>query len=296
MLQTFRPAQTVFETGIGTGSLGTNKVNGGALPQQMSLKNKLIKGTEMMKALRDANFSSLERNRVVVAAQQAALRAQGIGPELAANRAAAEEEEEEGSVEGSDAEDDREEEGSEDSEEEEDSDAEDSEQDDNSDEEEEEVDEYDLDDDMSFTTARTGPTLGGSARRQSAASALREAQGQQQTGQMIDRTAVPAKVRMSITEKKKLKKKGLSQEEIRDVALKKAAAEKALQRSGTVISNPDSRNTSSVAGSGMSAGLNDTYKDRKHYMAYGDEDATQSFAEESMQPQSNLRNSESMSK
>ena len=31
MLQTFRPAQTVFETGIGTGSMG-NKVNGGALP------------------------------------------------------------------------------------------------------------------------------------------------------------------------------------------------------------------------------------------------------------------------
>ena len=76
MLQTFRPAQTVFETGIGTGSMGT-KINGGAHPQQMSLKNKLVKGAEMMKALREATHASLERNRVAVAQQQAAAKQQG---------------------------------------------------------------------------------------------------------------------------------------------------------------------------------------------------------------------------
>jgi hypothetical protein len=272
MLQTFRPAQTVFETGIGTGSMGT-KINGGAHPQQMSLKNKLVKGAEMMKALREATHASLERNRVAVAQQQAAAKQQGgdvaeDSDEDAEGSEDEEDEEDEDQEFGSDS--DESASGSDDDDQEEDSD------------EDDDVDEYEMDADVSFTTALSGP-----ARRQSAGTALREA--------AIDRTASAPKVRMSITEKKKLKKKGLTQTEIREVALRKLASEKALLESGMEVTDATSREKKSSGGA-MSTGLSDAFRDRKHYMAYGDEDATQSFAEESMQPKSHLRSSESMSK
>lgn len=260
MLQTFRPAQTVFETGIGTATGNTgSKVNGGAHPQQVSQKTKLMKGTEMMKALREATVGSLERNRKAAAQAQAAAREAGEGDE------------------GSDDEDAE-------SDEEEDSDGDDHHAmdvgDDGEDAEEgDEVDEYDVDDEMSFTTARTSG-FGLASRRQSMAAA---------------RSAAPSKVRLSITEKKKLKKKGLSQSEIRDIALRKKANDKALASAGAVVSNADSKADAKAVGGAMSQGLDNTYKD-KHYMAYGDEDATQSFAEEMLQPQSNLRTSESLSK
>ncbi|KAJ1417432.1 P-loop containing nucleoside triphosphate hydrolase protein, partial [Ochromonadaceae sp. CCMP2298] len=71
MLQTFRPAQTVFETGIGTGTGSYHaKINGGSMPQQQSSRTKLAKGAEMMTALRKATVASLERNRVAIAAEQ----------------------------------------------------------------------------------------------------------------------------------------------------------------------------------------------------------------------------------
>ena len=266
MLQTFRPAQTVFETGIGTTTGNTgSKVNGGAHPQQMSQKTKLMKGTEMMKALREATHASLERNRKTVAQAQAAAREAG----------------EEGGA-GDDDSDINDEDHSEGSDEDNNSD-DDQDDEDNDNEDGDEVDEYDVDDEMSFTTARSSG-LGLVSRRQSLAAA---------------RSAAPSKVRLSITEKKKLKKKGLSQTEIREIALRKVANDKALANTGAVVSNADSASGSNAnsksTGGAMSQGLSDTYRD-KHYMAYGDEDATQSFAEEMLQPQSNLRSSESMSK
>jgi hypothetical protein len=283
MLQTFRPSQTVFETGIGTGSLGT-KINGGAHPQQMTLKNKLVKGAEMMKALRQSTHSSLERNRVAVAQQLATAREQGLSRSNNQDDERDDEEEESSNVEDSDGDNSDDQSG-----------APSDEDDDDDSYEGDEVDEYDVDADDSFVTARTGPTTGALSRRQGLADALQ---------QPINRGAAPSKVRLSITEKKKLKKKGLSQEEIRAVAQRKAAAEQAMEESGMEVTEEGSvghkRAAKSTAAAGlagsMSAGLSDAFRDKKHYMAYGDEDANQSFAEESMQPQSHLRTSESMSK
>lgn len=256
MLQTFRPSQTVFETGIGTATGNTgSKVNGGAHPQQISQKTKLMKGTEMMKALREATHASLERNRKVVAQAQAAAKESGGQGQVAEDDSDMDEDEP------SDNDDDDE------SADEGDSDA-------GSEEDGPEVDEYDVDDEMSFTTAKTSGLL---SRRQSLAPL---------------RSSAPSKVRMSLTEKKKLKKKGLSQAEIREVALRKTANDKALASAGAVVSS----DAAAKGGGAMSEGLSDIYRDNKHYMAYGDEDAHQSFAEESNQPQSNLRTSESMSK
>lgn len=272
MLQTFRPSQTVFETGIGTGMANT-KVNGGAHPEQMSQKNKLIKGAEMMKALREATAHSLERNRKAVAQQLAAARESGETMDVE-GESGSEHDSEGDDSEGSDNED-------EDNSDDQDDDHSDADEDD-SDVDLPEVDEYDVDDAasmVSFTTAKSGPS-----RRQSIAAGAGQVNHQQ-----------ASKVRLSITEKKKLKKQGLTQTQIRDIALRKTASEKALASAGAVV-NTESDTKKSGAGGAMSAGLSDKYRDNKHYMAYGDEDATQSFAEESMQPQSGLRTSESMSK
>jgi ATP-dependent RNA helicase DDX54/DBP10 len=57
VLQTFRPAQTVFETGIGTGSTSQ------AVKKKGKQGSKESKGVEIMKALRRTTVSSLERNR-----------------------------------------------------------------------------------------------------------------------------------------------------------------------------------------------------------------------------------------
>lgn len=291
MLQTFRPAQTVFETGIGTGSLGT-KINGGAHPQQMTLKTKLAKGAEMMKALREATHASLERNRVAVAQQLAAAKLQGKTGEGEDRQDDQSEDQDDGS-EGSDSDSDGDGNSSADSDEDED---EDSAEDTGSDDDEgyPEVDEYseaEAEGDLSFVTARSGPHGGAVSRRPSAAAELLK------SATIVNRAAAPSKVRLSMTEKKKLKKKGLSQEEIRAVALRKAAAEHAQEASGLDVTDDSApqKKHKNKAGGAMPAGLSDVFRDRKHYMAYGDEDAAQSFAEESMQPQSHLRSSESMS-
>ena len=125
-------------------------------------------------------------------------------------------------------------------------------------------------------------------------------------------------LRLSIAEKKKLKKKGMSPQEIREVVVmrSKTAAtttnakdEDGLGRSSSSSSSgslkrsrggeghKDGSSTSSSSfGHSMSVGLSDQFRDAKHYMSYGDEDVHASFAEESMQPQSGLRSSESISK
>ena len=124
-------------------------------------------------------------------------------------------------------------------------------------------------------------------------------------------------LRLSIAEKKKLKKKGMSPQEIREVIVmrsKTAAStnandEDGLGRSSSSSSSrslkrsrggeglKDASSTSSNSfGHSMSVGLSDQFRDARHYMSYGDEDVHASFAEESMQPQSGLRSSESISK
>jgi ATP-dependent RNA helicase DDX54/DBP10 len=58
VLQSFRPSQTVFETGIGTGSASYFNANG---PEAGKAKHK--KAADVMKALREVTASALERNK-----------------------------------------------------------------------------------------------------------------------------------------------------------------------------------------------------------------------------------------
>ncbi len=88
------------------------------------------------------------------------------------------------------------------------------------------------------------------------------------------------KTRLSIGEKRKLLRKGLSAEDIAEVVARRALSEKLVGSSMNVVE-------SSAGGEGGS----DAWKD-KYYMAYGNEDVKANFTEDSMQPNSGLRSSE----
>jgi ATP-dependent RNA helicase DDX54/DBP10 len=212
MLQTFRPAQTVLETGIGTGSTSNPKLK---KKSQSDVPGK-DSGIDIMKALRLANDDFLERNRKKLSL--------------------VDEDRDTAAVDDHDAEDvtiGAFHEAYSDDDDEHDVSA---------------VDEYDdtmiLHDDAS----------------------------------VVDNTSIAAatasastKPRLSIAEKRKLKKRGYSSEDIQQYAQSKAL---------TTTTDYDQK----------------SYRDPKFYMAYGTEDERATYAEESLQPKSGLRSSETQSK
>lgn len=239
MLQTFRPAQTVFETGIGMGtgsgnvSLAGSKAHGGHLTTS---KTKQTKGIEMMRALRQVTVGALERNRVS-GRRDAQDENEGVGEssgsdgdsgdesgnESASGDEGGEEEENEGAGE----------------------------------------DEFYADDGSVAGSIDLGRASGGRAANMHVISA----EGN--------------KNRLSIGEKRKLKRKGLSAADIAAVAARKALSGKLSSSSMHVV------DTAAASSSRESGGWKD-----KHYMAYGTEDVKANFTEDSMQPLSGLRSSE----
>jgi hypothetical protein len=211
MLQTYRPAQTIFETGIGlgTGSSFAGKVNGGHL---QSSKAKLTKGIDMMKQLRESTAGALERNRVK-----------------------------------------------------ENKDYKDLENLDTLSEDDwgDDKDEY-LDNDMNSLPSR---------RENHFTSTFSDTDSILHDDNSINVTNMIKKPRLSLTEIRKLKKKGKTAEEIRSIAEKKALSTSLIKES-TTTSNDNS------------------FKDSKYYMAYGNENVKEVFSEDSMQPLSGLRSSE----
>jgi len=259
MLQTFRPSQTVFETGIGTGTgSGYNsKVNGGSHPQLQSAKMKLVKGAEMMKALRAVTAMSLERNR------QAVKKASNRNSSNADDHVNQDDQLDGGASicsAGDGA-----------------------------------LDEFDGDSDCSIDNEcdeyyDSSSVVGSIDMDYHINSNNSSSRGSRGSG----------KVRLSIAEKKKLKKKGVSHQEMREmVTMRSKTAVDGMEQSNTSHSLKRSRSGgeegSSSVGHSMSVGLSDQFRDTRHYMSYGDEDVHASFAEESMQPQSGLRSSESIS-
>eukprot|EP01036_Dinobryon_divergens_P022559 gene22559-30824_t len=233
MLQTFRPAQTVFETGIGTGTCSTSagNVNGGQLLRRAANKTKLDKGVEMMKALRNVTSHALERNRKSVTVLESDLNGQ-------------------------------------------------------KDKDNDDVDEYStIDED-----GEEGEDRMDVDERHLVHDSSVGDNGFDDDASLFTTTSVvvrSGKGRISLTEKRRLKKRGLRGPDIQKIAIEKAKA-KAEANTGTegVVYVSSS---SSATGSSASA----SFRDTKHYMAYGNENEQASFAEDSMQPQSGLRSSES---
>lgn len=198
MLQTFRPNQTVFESGIGTG------LTSNAVKSKNKTGSKEHHGLEVMKALRRANFDHLERNRKKLSLMEL------------------ETQEDEESLEeeiGDDI------------------------------DEEIPCDEYDEDQDIESIE---------SIEHMEAA---------------ID---VPIeKPRLSIAERKKLKKQGISNEQINKIAQQR------LSSLSNIVSTEK---------------ISNSFKDTKHYMSYGTEDVRATYTEEMLQPKSGLRMNETQSK
>jgi ATP-dependent RNA helicase DDX54/DBP10 len=97
--------------------------------------------------------------------------------------------------------------------------------------------------------------------------------------------SLPNKARMSKNEKKKMKKLGLSGIEIKDLNKRKAATEEAIV--SNIVPNKNG-----IHSNGYSNNSNASFKDKKYYMVYGNEDEQANFEEESMQPRSGLRSAE----
>jgi ATP-dependent RNA helicase DDX54/DBP10 len=227
MLQTFRPAQTVFETGIGTGTASTNTGQGHG--GDLRSKTKLTSQVQMMKALRDANNMHLERNRV-------------RGDAKRKREEEDEEEEEEG-------EGDEEEDG-------EGGSGENDDEDDDDDEKDEDEDNGSLFDAPSIAPPQQPPP------------------------------------RVSMAERRKLKKQGLSSQEVqaRVAELKKRGLDEGSD-DASYFGSSDVAVSHGGVGGGMSSGI-DGFKDRRFYMSYGTEDERANFSEEAMQPKAGLRDGE----
>jgi ATP-dependent RNA helicase DDX54/DBP10 len=199
-LQTFRPAQTVFETGIGTGCAAyfATVANAGGLDVS---KTKHKKASEVMKALREVTASALERNKVK------------LHSVIDTNKTHTDDEKS-----GDD---------------EEDGDDGESESDDN-----DEFDEEDSENDVRVQAL--------------------------DDSSLVSFNPVQAKKRVSVAQRKRLRKYGSSEP-------------------STSKNVDDEEQTETKA---------NNFQDQKFYMSYGTEDTHETFAEESMQPLSNLRSSE----
>jgi len=204
MLQTFRPAQTVFESGIGTGTASK------AVKGVQKKGGKDSKGVEMMKALRKATAAGLERNKDKIKAMATL--------EFDETKQSNDWEELDVGV---------------------------------TDEYPDADEVYDHDD--------------GNAEEEN--SIIED-----------DMKAESRAPRLSIAERRKLKKKGFSQDDMNVVLHKKIEASK-------YISDATSAGSTKAG----------DYKDRRFYMSYGNENEKERFEEDNLQPQSNLRSHESQS-
>lgn len=249
-LQTFRPSQTVLETGIGTGS-SNNKAQKKALELANKLQSRtgpgikaVLPGVEVMQQLRKVMSSSLDRAKpkveVSLSGAADADGEEGSEDEKPETDDLAVLEEEEDGLEGA------------------------------------ADDEY---------TPQVLSTKDGSKRSISTGTSWSgvvdesDEELDEQPSAMGCSVNPQPKQRLSVADRKKLKKYG----EIGEAPAKAAAPSK---QAGLKRSREEEV---------MAAVDTNVYKDNSHYMAYGTEDARESFAETSLQPQSHLKSSEQQS-
>jgi ATP-dependent RNA helicase DDX54/DBP10 len=278
MLQTFRPQQTVFETGIGTGCLplsssaakiGGTTANAAALVAQG--RGRHAEAADAMRSFRQASSWHLERNRVK---NNAALQKMGstvlasVSAE-AAERAADDDDDDDGEADDAVGDDD-DDEGQWASDDEGDED----------DEDEDDVD--DSDGDADSDDGEVAP----SGRRGRVGGALRQRpQSSNSVVSWAESAAYMApsqmKKRLSVAERRRMKKLGvqISYNAMDDEDAAAGVAPKKRKASGGDFL------TDQAAG----------FQDPRFYMAYGTEDTSATYTEEAMQPMANLRSSETFS-
>lgn len=234
MLQTFRPAQTVFESGIGLGT-GSQVIKG-----KRKKGSAESHGVEVMRQLRRIAAPSLERNKVKllpVTADGLAEPAEGDVFSSSWDALGA------GDDGGGD-------------------------------------DEY-------YDETVPSDSVAGGKRRARDEDGL--AEGDQEVPGIM-----PDKPRLSIAEKKRLKKQGMSNAAISETAHRRAATNELIANSttdstGSGRGQKRSRTGLSLTDSIAAGAAMGGFKDPKFYMPYGTEDEAKNFSESSMQPMSGLK-------
>ena len=264
MLQTFRPASTVFESGIGLGT-GTQVVKGKRKKGSVEAH-----GVEVMRQLRKSVAPALERAKKSAERIDAGQLAAGGDDEEGAGSSSFgmastptwEQLEQDQAVDSL----------------------------------------LSWDEEIDVTAAAGGGAVGvSSGRRRIRQDDDDESLEEDATRVDVSDPSESLKVpRLSIAERKKLKKSGLSQAEIAEVAARRAEQHRHIKAS-----------TSTNSGGGMGGGDADDYEagfssssssgsragrfiDTKHYMTYGTEDEARNFAEASLQPQSGLKTADAL--
>lgn len=103
------------------------------------------------------------------------------------------------------------------------------------------------------------------------------------------------KPRLNIAEKKKMKKQGMTNDQMRKLAMRRAVSSKAITTNDRGV-NDNGMNIGVLEGLEMDGGAGSSFKDSKFFMNYGNEDEQQRMQEDLMQPQSGLRDLELQSK
>jgi len=247
MLQTFRPAQTVFESGIGLGTASAvikgKRKAGSAEAKGVEVMRQLRKSVApALERLKNKNSSSSSSSSFSSSSSSLAGEGEDDGGESFSVRAwdAAAEDDDDYAFPAGAANDEFTEQG--------------------------EGDEY----------AKAGRKRGRSGGKEAEVGADEEEE---------------EKPRLSIAERKRLKKQGLSGAALSQVAHQRAATKRLIDSS---VRDPKKVTQSLVEAAAAGAPL-DSFRDDRYYMPYGTEDEKRVFAESSMQPQSGLRTAEAQS-
>ena len=102
------------------------------------------------------------------------------------------------------------------------------------------------------------------------------------------------KPRLNIADKKKMKKRGMTNDQMRKLAARKALSSKGVSETSRAL-NASGMSMGLLEGLEMDGGAGSTFKDNKFFMSYGNEDEQQRMQEDLMQPQSGLRDLEMQS-
>ena len=108
-------------------------------------------------------------------------------------------------------------------------------------------------------------------------------------------TTTTEKPRLNIAEKKRMKKQGMTNDQMRKLAMRRAFTEKISSENNRGL-NTNGMSIGLLEGLEIDGGAGSSFKDSKFFMNYGNEDEQQRMQEDLMQPQSGLRDLEMQSK
>ena len=103
------------------------------------------------------------------------------------------------------------------------------------------------------------------------------------------------KPRLNIADKKKMKKQGMTNDQMRNLAVRRAHTNKIVSENTHQL-NLSGSSMGLLEGLEMDGGAGSNFKDNKFFMTYGNENEQQRMQEDLMQPQSGLRDLEMQSK